>query len=222
VPRPAPDRRTRVTVASRVRPGHASGLPRRRLRLEYATPPRVPWLAGWSMRGGRLSFPVKQATARHGPNAARALRSAGGTPPAVTGLLEHVQIDHTEVDLVVVDERHRLPIGRAYVTVGIDVCSRCIVGLAVTLEAPSALSVGLRLTHMAIGKRAWLERLGAAVDWPMSGKPAELYLNNAAGRANEDVRLHSSTPATYRPPLRCPDARGRAAARSRRAPPPGW
>ena len=45
-------------------------------------------------------------------------RSAGGLPPPVTGVLEQVQIDHTVVDLVVVDEQHRLPIGRPYVTVG--------------------------------------------------------------------------------------------------------
>lgn len=38
--------------------------------------------------------------------------------------MAQVQIDHTVVDLVVVDERHRLPIGRPYVTVGIDVFSR--------------------------------------------------------------------------------------------------
>jgi putative transposase len=39
-------------------------------------------------------------------------------------VVAQVQIDHTVVDLVVVDERHRLPIGRPYVTVGIDVFSR--------------------------------------------------------------------------------------------------
>jgi putative transposase len=72
--------------------------------------------------------PVRAAAARHGPDAAEALRAAGGTPPVVTGLLEQVQIDHTEVDLIVVDVRHRLLIGRAYVTVSIDVASRCIVG----------------------------------------------------------------------------------------------
>ena len=51
-------------------------------------------------------------------------------------------MDHTPVDVIVVDERHRLPIGRPYVTVAIDVASRCVVGLVVTLEAPSATSVG--------------------------------------------------------------------------------
>lgn len=62
----------------------------------------------------------------------------------------------------------------------LTVASRCIVGLVVTLEAPSALSVGLCLAHMVTDKRAWLERLGVDVQWPMSGKPVELYVDNAA------------------------------------------
>ncbi|WP_041254448.1 hypothetical protein [Frankia sp. EAN1pec] len=53
-------------------------------------------------------------------------------------------------------ERQRLPIGRPYVTVAIDVASLCVVGLAVTLEAPSATSVGLCLAHLVADKRAWL------------------------------------------------------------------
>jgi putative transposase len=103
---------------------------------------RVPSRGTLARRVAMLD-PVRAATSRQGPDAARVLRSAGGTPPGVTGLLEQVQIDHTVVDLIVVDEQHRLPIGRPYITVGIDVASRCIVGLVVTLEAPSALSVGL-------------------------------------------------------------------------------
>ena len=47
--------------------------------------------------------PVKTVTAREGRDAARDRRSAGGTPPEVTGLLEQVQADHTPVDVIVVD-----------------------------------------------------------------------------------------------------------------------
>src|SRR5262249_42999010 len=75
-----------------------------------------------------LVDPVRKTTAREGADAARSLRSAGGTPPEIEGLLEQVQIDHTVVDLIVVDERYRLPIGRPYVTAGIDVASRGVAG----------------------------------------------------------------------------------------------
>ncbi|MFJ9713371.1 Mu transposase C-terminal domain-containing protein [Streptomyces sp. NPDC101234] len=132
--------------------------------------------------------PVASVAAREGSDAARPLRSAGGVPPAATGLLEQVQIDHTPVDVIVVDERHRLPIGRPYLTAAIDVASRCVVGLVVTLEAPSATSVGLCLAHAATDKRPWLERLGVEAVWPMRGKPHALYVDNAAEFKSEALR----------------------------------
>jgi putative transposase len=132
--------------------------------------------------------PVRVAQAREGTGAARALRAAGGTPPAVEAVLEQVQIDHTVIDVIVVDERERLPIGRPYLTVAIDVCSRCIVGMVVTLEAPSAVSVGLCLAHACCNKRPWLERLGVEVDWSMGGKPVLLYVDNAAEFKSEALR----------------------------------
>ncbi|MFE3206096.1 Mu transposase C-terminal domain-containing protein [Embleya sp. NPDC059237] len=132
--------------------------------------------------------PVTAVTAREGGEAARPLRSAGGEPPTVTGLLEQVQVDHTPVDVIVVDERHRLPVGRPYLTAAIDVASRCVVGLVVTLEAPSATSVGLCLAHAAVDKRPWLERIGVDAVWPMSGKPHALYVDNAAEFKSEALR----------------------------------
>lgn len=44
--------------------------------------------------------------------------------------MEQVQIDHTEVDLLVVDERHRLPIGRPYATAEIDVAICTTLGVS--------------------------------------------------------------------------------------------
>jgi putative transposase len=134
--------------------------------------------------------PAGQASAREGPNAARVLRAAGGVTPPAGGVLEQVQIDHTMVDVIVVDGRHQLPVGRPYVTAGIDVFSRCIVGLVVTLEAPSALSAGLCLAHMATSKRAWLERLGVTASWPMTGKPRELYARHQPDLGARPGRRH--------------------------------
>jgi putative transposase len=147
--------------------------------------------------------PVKAMSAREGADAARSRRSAGGSPPEVTGLLEQVQADHTPVDVIVVDERHRLPVGRPYLTVAIDVCSRCVLGMVVTLEAPSATSVGLCLAHAAADKRPWLERLEAEAVWPMSGKPFELYVDNAAEFKSEALRRgcgQHGIRLRYRPP----------------------
>ncbi|MFQ6331496.1 Mu transposase C-terminal domain-containing protein (plasmid) [Nocardia sp. CWNU-33] len=132
--------------------------------------------------------PVKVTTAREGRDAARVRQSAGGVPPPVAGLLERVQIDHTPADVIVVDEHHRRPIGRPYVTAAVDEATRCVPGFVVTLEAPSATSVGLCLAHMTIDKRAWLERLDVQAVWPMSGKPLELYVDNASEFKSEALR----------------------------------
>lgn len=55
--------------------------------------------------------PLASASAREGREATRPLSSAGGEAPPVMEVLEQVQVDHTVVDVIVVDETHRLPIG---------------------------------------------------------------------------------------------------------------
>lgn len=155
-----------------------------------------------AQRIARLN-PVQMGRSREGAEAVRPLLSAGGIPPEVAAPLDQVQIDHTVIDLMIVDERDRQPIGRPYLTVAIDVYSRCLVGMVITLEPPSAVSVGLCLAHIACDKRAWLERLGVEADWPMSGKPKLLYLDNAAEFKSEALRRgceQHGIQLNYRPP----------------------
>ncbi|WP_067470323.1 Mu transposase C-terminal domain-containing protein [Nocardia amamiensis] len=156
----------------------------RECRMAGLTPPSRSTV----MRRIRRLDPVKATAARQGADAARARRAAGGATPPVEGLLERVQIDHTPADVIVVDDVHRLPIGRPYVTAAIDEATRCVPGLVITLDAPSATSVGLCLAHMAIDKRPWLERLKVEAAWPMSGKPVQLYVDNATEFKSEALR----------------------------------
>jgi putative transposase len=155
--------------------------------------------------GRRISMlnPVEVGRRREGKEAVRPLQAAGGEVPVIRSILDQVQIDHTVIDVIIVDERERRSIGRPYLTVAIDVFSRTIVGLVLTLEPPSAVSVGLCLANTIGDKRPWMERLGLAVEWPMSGKPETLFLDNAAefksealrrGCEQHDIRL------SYRPP----------------------
>lgn len=79
------------------------------------------------------------------------------------------------------DEASRRAVGRPWISVAIDVASRAVVGLYVATERPNAAAVALLLTRVAMPKTAWLASLGLAeVDWPMSGLPATLHLDNAA------------------------------------------
>lgn len=103
-----------------------------------------------------------------------------GTTTAVRAPLDMVQIDHTPVDLILVDPIERRPIGRPWVTVAIDVFSRCIAGFHVTLEAPSSTSVGLCLAHVASDKRTWLDAIEVDADWPVMGRPRCIGVDNAA------------------------------------------
>ncbi len=118
---------------------------------------------------------------RDGSDAASKFRPAAGKTPETSAPLEVVQIDHSPVDLIVVEETSREPIGRPCLTLAIDVHTRCIVGLLLTLEAPSATSVGLCIGNIVANKAAYLQRLGLPdVDWPMYGKPIKIHLDNAA------------------------------------------
>jgi putative transposase len=60
--------------------------------------------------------------------------------------------------------------------------------MVLTLEPPSAVSVGLCLTHACCDKRPWLESHGIEANWPMSGKPRQLYVDNAAEFKSEALK----------------------------------
>ena len=132
--------------------------------------------------------PALVVTRREGRKAAHRLTPAAGVTPPAAAPLEVMQMDHTTIDVIIVDPVLRLPIGRPFLTLAIDEFSRCMVGFCVTLEAPSATSVGLCLTHAGMDKAAWLERIGAACTWPMSGKPKRLFVDNGADFHSEGLR----------------------------------
>lgn len=93
--------------------------------------------------------------------------------------LSVVQIDHTLVDVIVVDSVTRTPIQRPWITLAIDVCSRCVAGFHLSLEPPSATSVALCIAHAALTKGPWLAERNILADWPVQGLMAHLHLDNA-------------------------------------------
>ncbi|KAB8043172.1 Mu transposase C-terminal domain-containing protein [Janthinobacterium aquaticum] len=93
--------------------------------------------------------------------------------------LQVVQFDHTPGDIILVDEVHRQPIGRPWLTVAIDVYSRMIVGLYVTFEPPSSTSIGLCVAHAICPKREYLANLGVSGEWLVWGMMNSIYVDNA-------------------------------------------
>lgn len=93
--------------------------------------------------------------------------------------LHIVQIDHTLVDLFVVDAVHRRPIQRPWLTLAIDVASRMVAGFYLSLEAPSSASVALAMHQAVMPKAPWLKARGIELDWPASGLPDIVHVDNA-------------------------------------------
>jgi putative transposase len=102
--------------------------------------------------------------------------------------LSLVQIDHTLVDVIVVDSVTRQPIQRPWLTLAIDVCSRCAAGFHLSLEPPSATSVALCVAHAALPKAGWLAARAVKGDWPVQGIPERLHLDNAKEFHSEALR----------------------------------
>lgn len=126
---------------------------------------------------------------REGKKAAQqAYDAVVGSFPGPGGPLDVVQIDHTPVDLIIVDEKHRQPIGRPYLTIAIDIFSRCITGFCLSLEAPSATSVGLCLAHGVLPKEEWLISRKLEGSWPIWGKPVRIHVDNASEFHSEALR----------------------------------
>lgn len=90
-----------------------------------------------------------------------------------------VQIDHTKVDLIVVDEEHRLPIGRPYLTLAIDVATKMVTGFRMTLDPPGASSAGLCIAHAVMRKEHWLAKRDIHAEWPVYGKMSKIHVDNA-------------------------------------------
>jgi putative transposase len=114
-----------------------------------------------------------------------------------------VQIDHTVADVFVIDSTSRQPIGRPTLTVAIDVATRCVLGICLSLEAPSSLLVALCLEHAVFPKDDWVRAMGSSVEWPMYGRMSALHSDNgrefhsSAFRRGCDLNRIS---VIYRPP----------------------
>lgn len=93
--------------------------------------------------------------------------------------LERIEIDHTKVDLFVVDDRNRLPIGRPTITTAIDKFSGMIVGRYVCFEPPGSQSVFQCLLH-AIRPKTYLRKLFINIlnDWETFGLPETIACDN--------------------------------------------
>lgn len=119
--------------------------------------------------------------ARYGPTAARQrFRSVQGHR-TTEGPLERAEIDHTPMDLMVIDDHACVPLGRPYLTCCIDDHSRCILGFYLGFEPPSHLTVAHCLKDAFLPKVGLKEKYPAIKnDWDAHGIMRELVVDNGS------------------------------------------
>ena len=102
--------------------------------------------------------------------------------------LQIVQIDHTQLDIQLVDGTYRKPIGRPHITYAIDIYSRMICGFYLTLDPPSFYSVGQTLYLALSPKKRYLEELQVEGEWNIQGVPNTIHVDNAQEFRGEQLR----------------------------------
>lgn len=119
---------------------------------------------------------TKRYSAKH---AKQKTKAVPGSFPGANYPNAVVQIDHTPVDVIVVDRHHRLPIGRPYLTLALEVCTKMVSGFCMTLDPPSASTAGLCVAHAVSKKHLWLAKRDIDAEWPIYGKMQKIHVDNA-------------------------------------------
>lgn len=127
----------------------------------------------------RRIAPVTYAGKRRGKNAALALQPIKGSIPWATSPYSLIQIDHTVVDIILVDRVHRLPLKRPWLTLAIDVNTRMIAGYYIAFDPPGTLGTGICLSNMILAKEPILAKFGIDTNWPCQGIPGIIHADNA-------------------------------------------
>jgi putative transposase len=102
-----------------------------------------------------------------------------GCFPGADWPLAVVQIDHTPIDIILVDDLHRRPVGRPWMTLAIDVFSRMVAGLYISFAPPGAMAVGLCLAQAILPKEMWLVKRDIRTSWPVWGIMNAVHADNA-------------------------------------------
>lgn len=102
-----------------------------------------------------------------------------GNFPGANYPLSTVQIDHTLIDIILVDEENRRPVGRPWITLAIDVFSRMVLGFHISFDPPGAMGTGACISHAILPKEKWLAGKDISSEWPCWGIMKTIHLDNA-------------------------------------------
>ena len=148
----------------------------RRCRLAKIPPPHPNTVRN---RINRIPDSERLRRRGHKEQAKNLYTAIRGSFPGADHPFDFVEIDHTPADIITVDEVHRKPVARPYITLAMDVNTRMIAGLYLSYDPPSAASVALCLAQAMCPKREYLADLGVSGTWPVWGKIGTVHCDNA-------------------------------------------
>jgi putative transposase len=100
--------------------------------------------------------------------------------------LHVVEIDHTRLDMILIDEKSGVTLERVWITMGIDVYTRKIWCLHISPDDPSANKTRKAIEHGLFFKNS-KEKYGTLNEWEISGVPSIIYVDNGPDFTSADM-----------------------------------
>lgn len=132
--------------------------------------------------------PIALYAAQYGTQAARREFTQYGQMPSSQAPLERVEIDHTMLDLIVVDEEDGLPLGRPTFTTLFDTYTKYPIGVYIGFEPPSYYAVKQAMYHAILPKPNVKELYETKNDWQAYGLFDTLAADNAKEFSGLDLQ----------------------------------
>ncbi|PTE14505.1 DDE-type integrase/transposase/recombinase [Pseudogemmobacter blasticus] len=165
--------------------------------------------------------PFEVACAQLGIDKARHQFSSYLSGLAPVCLLERVEIDDWEVDLITwfrmlgltellpIETLEKLPIGRRWICVALDVASRCVLGLRIA-AAPSAEEFRKLLEMVISDKTDLAQACGAKGAWAQYGRPMSIAADTGASfiATATTERVTDLNCCIEHAPVKCAELRG--------------
>jgi putative transposase len=132
-----------------------------------------------------------RVSARHGRDVAQQRYPSGLPVRQPRYPFERFELDHTPIDLIVIDEVTKKTLGRAWATFLIDAFTRMVVGFYISMKAPSRKSVVAAIKH-AISPKAYVKTLYPEIKtpYPCWGACSTLVVDNGRDlHANDAKRV---------------------------------
>jgi len=128
-------------------------------------------------------------SARYGKAyASRHFRSALHSDEDLYELLSRVEIDHTVLDLIVVDPKSLLPLGRPTITKALERRTRSILGFCISFEPPGYVQVMQCLKHAIMPKDYVKSKYPNIINpWECMGIPDGIVVDNGLEFHSKDL-----------------------------------